>query len=56
MGSVKSNKDLDKVICVSAGTEIRIKRIERRDGRTSNEIRKIISNQMSQGNCKKISE
>ena len=52
----KSNKDLDKVICVSADIEIRIKRIERRDGRTSNEIRKIISNQMSQSKKEKLSD
>ena len=44
-----SYKDLDKIILVTAPEEIRIKRIIKRDNTNEDAIKKIIKNQLSEG-------
>ena len=43
-----ASKKLNKIIVVAAPTEVRIERIRRRDGRTDDQIKKIINQQMDQ--------
>jgi len=43
-----SNIGLDKVICVSANEDLRFSRIEKRDNKTKDEIKLIISRQLKQ--------
>ena len=44
----EASKKLNKIIVVAAPTEVRIERIRRRDGRTDDQIKKIINQQMDQ--------
>ncbi|MFZ9980400.1 MAG: dephospho-CoA kinase [Cyclobacteriaceae bacterium] len=43
-----SNRQLDKIIVVTAPDVLRIQRVQKRDGRTSHEIEQIFERQMSQ--------
>ena len=42
----KTYRELDKIIWVEASENLRIKRVEKRDNRKKNEIKKIINNQI----------
>ena len=51
-----TNKELDKIICVSAPEGTRIQRIIERDGLTKKEILSRINNQISQEEKEKLSD
>jgi|TARA_B110000263_G_scaffold139184_1_gene120714 dephospho-CoA kinase len=51
-----SNIDLDAVICVCADEDLRISRIKKRDNKTLEEIRLIISRQLSQDEKERLSD
>jgi len=51
-----SHLNLDKVICITASKKTRIQRIIKRDNRSEEEIRKIISRQMEQTEKVKLSD
>lgn len=48
--------DLDAVICVSAPEDLRIKRIQERDGLLEEDIRRRMNNQMLQSEKEKLSD
>mgnify|MGYP001462011141 FL=1 len=52
----KSNLDLDSIICVSAPYNLRIKRLQKRDGASLEDIKKRIANQMSQEKKERLSD
>ena len=51
-----ANNDLDAVICISADDNLRIERIKKRDGRTEEDIRLIISSQIDQVRKEEMSD
>ena len=51
-----ANNDLDAVICISADENLRIERIKKRDNRSEEDIRLIISSQLDQGKKEEISD
>ena len=51
-----SHLDLDAVICVSAPEDLRIKRIQERDGLLEEDIRHRMNNQMLQSEKEKLSD
>ncbi len=51
-----SHLELDAVICVSAPEELRIKRIQERDGLLEDDIRARMNNQMLQSEKEKLSD
>ena len=52
----KSNLELDSIICVSAPYNLRIKRLQKRDGASLEDIKKRIANQMSQEKKENLSD
>ncbi len=52
----KSNLELDSIICVSAPYNLRIKRLQKRDGASLEDIKKRIANQMSQEKKERLSD
>jgi len=51
-----ANKKLDFIICVSSNLDLRIKRIKKRDNKSTKDIMKIIDNQMDQSNKEDLSD